>query len=108
MTTTYPHGTLLVDRDGNAYRARNTVELTDGSTGIQRFSKLDTGGSVSALDSEQLPTSVAVVWAPDAIKEKLIAAGVVYPSNWNEMGSSAKDLWEESAVKGLEARRPKV
>lgn len=41
------------------------------------------------------------------VRSKLLEAGVVYPANWDEMGSSEKDLWEEAALQTLEARGSK-
>ncbi len=35
------------------------------------------------------------------ITQKLEAANVVYPMNWEEMSSSAKDMWEERRYNSL-------
>lgn len=37
--------------------------------------------------------------------DQLTAAGVEYPGNWNEMGSSSKDIWEEAALRQLQKTR---
>lgn len=34
--------------------------------------------------------------------ERLSAAGIKRPINWGEMGSSAKDLWEERMLRSIE------
>ena len=31
-------------------------------------------------------------------KERIVAAGFVYPAHWDEMGSSEKDLWEDNIL----------
>lgn len=35
------------------------------------------------------------------IREQLEAAGINYPINWNEMGSSAKDRWEDAQLAAI-------
>lgn len=35
--------------------------------------------------------------------EKIAAAGIKRPMNWDEMGSSAKDLWEERMLRSIAA-----
>ena len=37
----------------------------------------------------------------DRVRNTLRDAGVQYPSNWDEMGSSEKDLWEERQMAAL-------
>lgn len=39
-----------------------------------------------------------------AIRDRIAAAGIKRPINWDEMGSSEKDLWEEGALRAI-ARR---
>lgn len=38
------------------------------------------------------------------IREVLTAAGIGYPMNWDELGSSEKDLWEERQYRALQKR----
>jgi hypothetical protein len=38
------------------------------------------------------------------LKERILAAGFTYPANWNEMGSSEKDLWEDNTIAYLDRR----
>lgn len=40
----------------------------------------------------------------NSIKLALKSAGVVYPLNWDELGSSAKDRWEENKYADLKRR----
>lgn len=39
-----------------------------------------------------------------ATNDRILAAGFTYPANWDEMGSSEKDLWEENILAYLERR----
>lgn len=105
MPTTYPFGTLLLDNNGNAYRARHIYNTISGEPGAQSFSVLDNEGYNRAIDSELLPENVKVIWRPNPVMAKLLEAGIVYPANWDEMGSSEKDLWEDSALATLEKRK---
>lgn len=105
MPTTYPFGTLLIDNNGNAYRARHIYKTMSGEDGTQSFSLLDGEGYNKAIDTDLLPENLKVVWTPHPIKSRLLEAGVVYPMNWDEMGSSEKDMWEDAALATLEKRR---
>lgn len=33
------------------------------------------------------------------IKDRIRAAGIKYPLNWDEMGSSEKDMWEDRQIR---------
>lgn len=61
---TYPQGTLLVDSDGNAYRARYMT--TDGFYGVevQSFTQLHIDGGISATDRSKMPEALFVAFAP--------------------------------------------
>ncbi|GLJ62209.1 hypothetical protein GCM10017576_23390 [Microbacterium barkeri] len=37
-------------------------------------------------------------------RERILAASFAYPANWDEMGSSEKDLWEENILAYLDRR----
>ncbi len=39
--------------------------------------------------------------AENKIRETIEAAGVVYPINWAELSSSAKDMWEERMLRSI-------
>lgn len=41
----------------------------------------------------------------ERIRNTLRDAGVQYPANWDEMGSSEKDLWEDRQMDALKRRR---
>ena len=36
------------------------------------------------------------------ISERILAAGFSYPGNWDELGSSEKDLWEDRIISHLD------
>lgn len=38
------------------------------------------------------------------IRERILAAGFSYPMNWQELGASEKDLWEENIISYLDHR----
>lgn len=40
----------------------------------------------------------------NAVRDRLIAAGFTYPTNWEEMGSSEKDLWEDKIIASLDRK----
>ncbi len=59
------------------------------------------GHSTESVSGDQLATTA------NPVRLKLLEAGVVYPANWDDMGSSEKDLWEDAALQTLEARGSK-
>ncbi|MFF2388916.1 hypothetical protein [Agromyces sp. NPDC058104] len=38
------------------------------------------------------------------IRERIEAAGIPYPLNWDDMGSSEKDLWEDRQIARLDKK----
>jgi hypothetical protein len=44
----------------------------------------------------------AQIVACSALADRIAAAGIVRPINWDELGSSAKDAWEERMVRSLD------
>jgi hypothetical protein len=36
------------------------------------------------------------------LADRIAAAGIAHPINWDEMGSSAKDAWEERMIRSIE------
>ncbi len=36
------------------------------------------------------------------IAERIAQAGIPHPINWDDMGSSAKDLWEERQIRSID------
>lgn len=38
------------------------------------------------------------------VRDRITAAGIPYPVNWDEMGGSAKGLWEERQLSRLDRR----
>jgi len=40
-----------------------------------------------------------------ATNDRILAAGFSYPANWDEMGSSEKDLWEENILAYLDRQK---
>ncbi len=42
------------------------------------------------------------------IRQRILDAGIKYPLNWDEMGSSEKDLWEDRQIDLLNGQRPRA
>lgn len=37
-----------------------------------------------------------------AVRDRITAAGIKYPSYWDEMGRSEKDIWEDRMLRAIE------
>lgn len=79
----------------------DTVENNPPATPDPYISKLPPRRTTSRV-AELAAARQSQTATANHIRDRIKAAGISYPENWNDMGSSAKDRWEDRTISSLD------